>query len=248
MAENNLSENGAAMVYSAKPIPPFMKPIRKIAKAVLQLFTGDPEAYLKNVTGVIHIGGHIAEERELYAKNGLDVVWIEPVSEPFQKLKSNISGFPRQKAYQYLITDKDDETYEFHVANNFGASSSIFGIGELRDIWPHIEYVRTIQLRSTTFAAFAARENIDISKYNAMVLDTQGSELLVLKGAAPLLNGFKYIKLEVADFESYVGCCQLKDIEAFLLPLGFREFSRKKFAARKAGGSYFDILYMKSDS
>ena len=79
-----------------------------------------------------------------------------------------------------------------------------------------------------------------------MVLDTQGSELLVLKGAGDLLNGFKFIKLEVPDFEAYKDCPQVDDIDEFLRPYGFRERNRNRFAIRDAGGSYYDIVYEKS--
>jgi hypothetical protein len=65
----------------------------------------------------------------------------------------------------------------------------------------------------------------------------------VLKGAIPVLGNFRYIKIEVADFESYKGCCQLGDVEPFMQKNGFSEFSRRKFASRAAGGSYYDIIY-----
>ena len=55
-----------------------------------------------------------------------------------------------------------------------------------------------------------------MSKYDALVLDTQGSELLVLKGAAGLLPNIKYVQAEVADFESYSGACrQLAETDVF---------------------------------
>ena len=37
------------------------------------------DAYLKRVTGVIHVGANAGQERELYASFHLDVVWIEPI-------------------------------------------------------------------------------------------------------------------------------------------------------------------------
>ena len=46
-------------------------------------------------------------------------------------------------------------------------------------------------------------------------------------------------------FESYAGCCQLKDIEAFLVLHGFREVSRHKFAQRAQGGGYYDVVYQR---
>lgn len=76
--------------------------------------------------------------------------------------------------------------------------------------------------------------------------DAQGSELLVLRGGLPILQNFKFIKTEVADFEIYEGCCQLVDIESFMEAHGYRERSRNLFARRRAGGSCFDIVYERS--
>ena len=77
-------------------------------------------------------------------------------------------------------------------------------------------------------------------------MDTQGPELLIVQGGKPILENFKYIKTEVPDFESYVGCCQLGNIETFLSDHGYVEFSRYKFVSRPQGGSYFDIVYRRA--
>jgi hypothetical protein len=55
-------------------------------------------------------------------------------------------------------------------------------------------------------------ENIEIKKYQGLVLDTQGSELLILKGAEKILRNFSYIKVEAADFNAYEGCCQIDEL------------------------------------
>lgn len=99
-------------------------------------------------------------------------------------------------------------------------------------------------LSSTTLASLVGKENLNIEKYDALVMDTQGSELLILNGAEPLLHNFKYIKTEVPDFESYIGCCQLKDT-GFLLSYRFKEYSKHKITSRKDGGNYYDIVYKK---
>jgi hypothetical protein len=74
-------------------------------------------------------------------------------------------------------------------------------------------------------------------------MDTQGSEMPVLKGAEPMLNRFKFVKTEVADFESYAGRCQLTDLERFMNGHGFREFSRHAFARHPNGGACYDVIY-----
>lgn len=205
----------------------------------------DPNRILRRASGVIHVGANSGQHREIYEKYALRVIWIEPIPEVFQRLKANLQAYPRQSAFQYLITDQDDAEYAFHVSNNAGKSSSILELKLHKDIWPEVAYDRTITLRSTTLATLLERERINATDYDALIMDTQGSELLVLKGAAPVLHAFRFIKTEVSDFESYAGCCQLKDIDSFVKQHGFKEISRQKFAQHAKGGSYYDVVYEK---
>jgi len=217
--------------------------VNRVFRRTKSLLRRDPEQFLKKVPGVIHVGANIGQERDLYEKHGLRTIWIEPIPEVYETLKANLQGYPRQIAFQYLITDQDDSEYTFHSANNNGASSSILELKLHRDIWPQIAYERTIILRSTTLESFLKRESINAFDYPALVMDTQGSELLMLKGAVKILNAFRFIKTEVADLESYAGCCQLRDIDLFLREHGFREIFRNKFAERPEGGNYYDIVF-----
>ncbi|HEX3109983.1 MAG TPA: FkbM family methyltransferase [Thermoanaerobaculia bacterium] len=199
--------------------------------------------FLPRVHGIIHVGANIGQERHLYDDYDLAVLWIEPLPEIFAKLRDNIARFPRQRALQCLVADRDGVPYPFHVANNQGASSSMFDFGLHGDIWPDVTFEKTISLEGLTLPSLIAREGIDLSAYDALVIDTQGSELLVLRGAALLLPFFQYVKLEAADFELYAGCCRLEDVETFLKQFGFREFARRRFAKHPAGGGCYDVIY-----
>jgi FkbM family methyltransferase len=217
--------------------------LKSVTRRVAGVFQSDPDVFLKHVIGVIHIGANEGQERKQYEKLGLQVVWVEPIPEIFSKLQSNIAEFPRQKAFQYLLTDEDGKEYEFNISSNNGASSSILELGLHPDIWPDVKYVRKLVLHSSTLPQMIEDENIDISRYQALVLDTQGSELLILKGAENLLSSFRSVKTEVPDFEAYKGCCVLTDLTSYPSRFGFREVRRTKFAERKAGGSYYDVVY-----
>ena len=97
----------------------------KVSRAVPQLralFQRDPDRFLREVSGVVHVGANTGQERLVYDQHGLDVIWIEPIPEVFQTLRKNLESFPRQRALQCLVTDQDHEEYEFHIASNNGAS------------------------------------------------------------------------------------------------------------------------------
>jgi FkbM family methyltransferase len=204
-----------------------------------------PDGFLNDVSGVVHVGANVGYEAKLYRAHGLSVVFIEPIPEVFARLSAKIRGFKNQKAFQVLVTDVDDKEYKFHISNNFGESSSIFKFKHHKEIWPDVEHTTSILLKSVTLATLFKREQLDASKYQALIMDTQGSELLVLKGSIPILENFKFIKTEVADFEFYEGCSQLSDIGDFMNGHGYKEFSRNKQAGRAGGGTVFDIVYRK---
>jgi FkbM family methyltransferase len=218
----------------------------KLLRRLRRLFAPDPNRFLRSARGVVHVGANVGQERGLYDRYGLDVLWIEPIPHVFAALSGNIAGFPRQRALECLVTDRDDAPYEFHVANNDGQSSSILELKEHRDIWPKVAFTQTITLQSSTLATLFARESIDLARYDALVMDTQGSELLVLRGAESVLGGFKFVKTEVPDFEAYAGCAKLQDIERYLYARGYAELARHRFASRPGGGHYFDVVYARS--
>ncbi len=205
------------------------------------------KGFLRGVRGVIHVGAHVGQERERYSQYGLHVLWVEPLPDHFALLQRNIAAFPRQRAIQCLLTDQDDVEYPFHVTSNAGGSSSILPLDMHKDIWPDVTTTRTVTLRSKTLPTALREHQVDVSAYDALVMDTQGSELLVLLGAAPLLRAFGYIKAEVADFEAYTGCCQLSQVASYLADNGFREHARNVIAQHPGGGRYFDIVFKRTD-
>src|SRR5207253_2009572 len=67
-----------------------------------------------------------------------------------------------------------------------------------------------------------ALTGVDLEQYDVMVLDTQGSELLILQSAATILGGFNYIQVEAANFEAYRNCATVDTLNTFLRSHGFR--------------------------
>jgi FkbM family methyltransferase len=200
-------------------------------------------SFLRKVRGLIHIGANQGQERDFYAAFGLDVMWIEPIPEVFAALEFNIRGFPKQRAFNYLVAEEDGKEYKFHIADNSGASSSILELARHTEMYPYIAYKGTINLTGTTLKSILSAEQIDVRRFDAMILDTQGSELKILKGAASLLPAFRFVKIEVPDFESYKGCCQIDDVSTFMSLNGFRERGRYPISQTPGVGTYFEVIY-----
>src|SRR5208337_2491599 len=133
---------------------------------------------LLQAKGVIHVGAHIGQERDDYAAHDLNVMWIEPIPVLFNMLRTNLLGYPKQIAFQYLITDRNGDIYVFHISDSGGGPSSIFEWGPVgKAVWPHVNYIDSLKIESRTL------DSIPTDGYDALVLDVQGSELVVLKGA-----------------------------------------------------------------
>jgi FkbM family methyltransferase len=199
--------------------------------------------FLGKIRGVIHIGANDGDERDLYAAFGLRVLWIEPIPEVFETLARNISAFPSQRAVKYLVTAEDGKECQFHIANHGGQSSSILELSKHKDMFPDVFYTQTITLSGNRLGTLLDREGIDISQYEGLILDTQGTECDILRGASGIISRFRYVSVEVPNFEAYENCCQIGELAAFMSESGFREHYRRCFKHKDGVGTYFEVLY-----
>jgi FkbM family methyltransferase len=217
--------------------------IRKILRPFRKLFQKNNDFFLRDICGVLHVGANCGQEAKSYAKHNLKVVWFEPIPDVYKQLEFNIREYPMQRAFNCLVADVDGKKFKFHLANNNGESSSVFEMSQHKDVWPEIAFHDCIELESRTVASVLQENGLDFKDFQALVLDVQGAELLVLKGCEPLFDSLRFIRTEVADFESYAGGCQLPDLERFLLANHFHEVSRNIIGRRRGGGFYYDIVY-----
>jgi len=197
--------------------------------------------WLRRVSNLIHAGANTGQEAALYERYGLGVLWIEPDASVFESLVAHIRPYPKQAARKALLADVAGRRCTFHVANNSGASSSMMNLAEHREIWPGIEFTRSVELVTETLDNVLAEDH---RAYDALVVNTQGAELLVMKGAVSRLGRLRFILARVADFNSYEGGATLADTTAFLGAHGFRPV-RKELFARKPdrSGAYYDVLF-----
>jgi FkbM family methyltransferase len=184
------------------------------------------EKILSKVQGVIHVGASIGQEREYYAKHNLSVIWFEPNPDAFKMLQHNIAELPKQIAYPFLLTDRDDETFLLHITNGFGQASSIFDMGEQLKLYPDFVYVRDVEALSITLDTCVHEAQIDLNIFQFLVLDTQGADLLVLKGAIHVLRQIQFVEVETSSLEMYRGGCLEQEVIDFMISQGFDEQDR----------------------
>lgn len=181
--------------------------------------------YLNNRDGgVLHIGANNAEEAYLYGDR--PVIWFEANPDVMPRLQQNIEAFLNHQAFCVLLGNERREV-DFHIASNGGSSSSIFAFGRYlagrESLWPdlNLRMERTIRLEMQTLDGILAKHDIDASAYDRWVVDVQGAELLVPKGAADSLRHCKIISLEVSTVEVYEGGVRYPEIRDYLRTAGF---------------------------
>jgi FkbM family methyltransferase len=177
------------------------------------------QKYNIRAKGVIHIGAHTCEEKELYNAAGIadnNIIWIEAIPE---MVSYNRMRNPSVQIIQAVISDKQEDV-QFMVTNNI-QSSSVLPLGTHAQHYPHIVPTRYLSLRSDTLPSVLMQHGIDGSVYDFLNIDIQGYEYNALVGMESMLYDIKYIYLEVNDEPLYVGCKLFTDIRAFLEKHGF---------------------------
>jgi len=196
-------------------------------------------AYLIPSRSIVHVGANYGQERFLYEAFGVGVLWIEALPDVFLTLKKNLKGFRKQSALLALVSNEAGHEVTFNVSSNDGASSSMFDFALHKELWPDVKMKSTLTLRTETLDDLVPKWG----KVDALVLDVQGAELKVLQGARSLLQAIRFVKAEVANFNSYQGGCTEKELVPFLAGSGFVEREREVFADKSGVGHYSDIFF-----
>jgi FkbM family methyltransferase len=198
-------------------------------------------------TGILHVGAHLGEERSEYIANQWGriggVVWIEAQSDLCDQLKRNFDdSFPFETVINALAWNEDGRKKDFFIANNT-QSSSLLKFGTHSELYPSIKTVKAIDLETSRLDSLLA-EHSSLQQFDFVNLDVQGAELETLVGMGELLKQVRWIYSEVNFDEVYENCAKVKEIDEFLLKIGFKRLLTKK----SARGGWGDALYVREAS
>jgi FkbM family methyltransferase len=195
------------------------------------------EKIITSSDGILHVGAHFGEERDYYGSLNLNVYWIEAVPQFYEILKKNISEYPNQIAKNYLLGNQDHKIMKFYLANNEGASSSIFELSK-ENGFKGLEMTESMEIETRRLDSLLSLKEVQI--YSNWVIDAQGSELQVLEGAEKLLGHVSSIMVEVSTREIYVGGTNYHDLKRYLRKHSFIPLWEPK------GNSHEDILFIRT--
>lgn len=168
-------------------------------------------------SGVLHVGAHEGEEIEDY--RGKRTVWIEALPSAFERLKRNVGGEPLHRVVHALLGSEDAPSVTFFEYNHTH-SSSLFRLGgdhqfERFGLEVSREHVLDMHRLDSILPAEEA------SKLEHWVLDVQGGELAVLRGAGDFLKHAKSLDIEVSTRKVYEGGTDKVELDDWLSHQGF---------------------------
>jgi FkbM family methyltransferase len=191
---------------------------------------------LENCFGVLHIGAHFGQELDKYQQFNLKVIWIEGNPKIFDRLSKNVRTADNQRVICALLGDRNAENVSFFETSNDGQSSSIYQTGSKLDL--------VIRNSATTFHKMVRLDSIlssnELLEHDHWVIDVQGAELLVLKGAGELIQNCKSLLIEVSRGDFYKNGSKFEDIFEFLREKGFKPILFPK------DGFHGDAIFVRS--
>ena len=194
------------------------------------------------VTGVLHLGAHLAEELEGYKSCDIHrIIWVEAnTGMAIHLINRTINDLGSTVIFGAAYND-DDKLLELNIANN-GESSSLLNFEEHANEHPHVQYVGKVQTWAFKIDTMMDRKGFDRSLFNFANIDIQGAELIALQGMHEQLKHLDYVYLEVNEKHLYEGCALISELDEFLSDHGFE---RKMTEMTKHG--WGDALYVRKD-
>ena len=149
------------------------------------------EKYNLNVSGLLHIGGHYGGELQKYKSHNIDnIVLFEPLSSNFSVLSEAVKNIGGNVVAHQVALGNDNRKVTMNISSNEAQSSSILTPKVHLTAHPEVSFNGTEEVEMKKL------DDYDYKDYNMIVVDVQGYELEVLKGASQTLHNIDYIYCE----------------------------------------------------
>jgi len=153
---------------------------------------------------------------------------FEPVPQIFERLQNQTKSFPQITCYQLALGTKSG-TANFITSEEPKKPDIPSMSGSLRMPKEHLNHSKTLFKKSITVNTITldewAQKN-NINKIDLLWLDTQGTELDILRASPLILKNIGVIYTEVEFVEAYEGQALYADVKNFLENNGFQMIAR----------------------
>jgi len=173
--------------------------------------------------GVIHVGAHLGQEVPLYRKWQLQRIHlIEPQPAACSVLRRRYHRCRDVRIHECAAVSHDSGFLPMYAevpgSPNLSASASLLKPARHLTDYPHVQFSST-----PSFDVLAATlDSLDITDADFMVIDTQGSELEVLRGGGKTLRRIRWLIVEYWQNEAYENVPCEDELVSFVTANGFR--------------------------
>jgi len=182
----------------------------------------------RRLGGVLQVGASYGQELEEILENEPSfIILVEPLPEPFEFLTEFTKQYTNITAVQALCLDETGKRITLNVASNDGMSSSVLAPANHLKLVPQVQFNATFEITSITVddllvSLHANMAQMEIPQIDTLIIDVQGAELLVLKGATNCLEYISQVFCEVSHGGLYAGDTTFAEIQDFLSVFGFK--------------------------
>lgn len=192
--------------------------------------------YSLKATGVIVVGSHLAQEHAQYVSAGIKrFVYIEPCAGTFQKLRNRFASHHHVQLFNVACGETDGEGILYTENVNQGQSNSLLKMDKHLTIHPGIVVTgqETVQVKRLDSLGLYDKG------YQLLVMDCQGFEDRVLRGAEKTLRQINYVYTEVNRDSVYENCARVEQLDELL-----SDFERVE-TGEWVGNCWSDSLYIR---
>jgi FkbM family methyltransferase len=185
-------------------------------------------------SGVLHVGAHVGEEKELYTQAGWGpVIWIEAQPSLARALEKRFSA-SGDRVICATVWNENGIRFALNISSNSG-SSSLLEFGSHKTSYPEISFTDSIEVVTSRLDSILSPTDTP----NFMNLDIQGVELQALESLGKLMDRLDYIYVEINTKEVYEGCTKLSDLDQFLSKEGFKRVLTRRYIRHGWGEALF---------
>jgi len=198
----------------------------------------------KQINKVLHIGAHVGEEVKTYSENNVkELIWFEANEALIPELLSNINKYNIKQQVIPIALWNENTDLIFKITNNF-QSSSFYDFEKHSEYYPSINVVSEQNLKVFRYDYLIDKIEFQFTDFNFINIDTQGSELSILKGMGDHLKqeALYGIYLEVNNEKLYKDIPLVNEIDDFLRLNNFH-----RIITKWTNAGWGDAFYLKSN-
>lgn len=250
--------DGAYIEGEVLPYNPttLMRMLIRIVKAIARFFGvelhrvrkgvgQDAFADMRHLSGTVEpvifdVGANVGQSIELFRKRFARPVIhsFEPGAETFEELRRRFGGSADLQLNNVALGASAGS--RIFIENELTNMSSFLEPGS--DCWGEIK--RTYAVDVSTVDEYCAAQ--DIARIDILKIDTQGSDLEVVKGAQGMMrrHAIHLIFMEITISDMYKGLPRLDEIYGFLADRGFVLVAFYEFYYQRERAAWMDALFI----